>query len=45
MKPYSLSLLEELDDKSQMRQLVGLFLTNTPLQILDLLAEAGIKNG
>ena len=43
MKPYSLRLLEELDDKSQMRQLVGLFLTNTPLQILDLLAEAGNK--
>lgn len=43
MKPYSLSLLEELDDKSQMRQLVELFLTNTPLQIQDLLAETGNK--
>ncbi|HWK07504.1 MAG TPA: Hpt domain-containing protein [Puia sp.] len=43
MKPYSLSMLEELDDKPQMRQLVELFLTNTPLQIRDLLAEAGNK--
>ena len=44
MKPYSLHLLEELDDKLQMRQLIELFLTNTPSQIRELQAEAGNKN-
>lgn len=40
-KPYDLSLLEELEDEEQLRGIVDLFLTNTPLQLQELLTDAG----
>jgi len=39
-KPYDLSLLEELEDRQQLHEIVDMFLTNTPLQLKELLAAA-----
>lgn len=40
IKPYDLSLLEELQDRHQQQEIISLFLANTPLQLAELLADA-----
>ena len=44
MQPYDLSVLEQLDDRQQVLQILDLFLVNAPLQVSDLLKEAANKD-
>lgn len=44
MQPYDLSMLEQLDDRQQVLQILDLFLVNAPLQVSDLLKEAANKD-